>query len=90
MIKTTFENSDIFYSNEVQFYLELKITDLKVVKLARTFNKSKEYFAEAYLSLIYKYLAKFLEEQVAMENPYSMPSKKLMLEYAKYLANGEE
>jgi len=84
--KTTFENLDIFYSNEVQFYLELKITDLKVIKLAKMFNKLKEYFAEAYLPLMYKYLSKFLAEQVYLENPYSMPSKKLMMEYAKCLA----
>jgi len=50
------------------------------------FNKLKEYFAEAYLPLMYKYLSKFLAEQVYLENPYSMPSKKLMMEYAKCLA----
>jgi hypothetical protein len=90
LIKTTFENLDIFYSNEVQFYLELKITDLKVIKLSKSFNKPKTYFAEAYLPLMYKYLSKFLAEQILLENPYSMPSKKLMLEYAKYLASEKE
>ena len=89
MNRTTFENLDIFYSNEVQFYLEFKIIDLKVIKLAKIFNRSKEYFAETYLPLMYKYLKKFLEEQVALENPYSMPSKKLVMEYARYLANEE-
>ena len=90
MNKTTFENLDIFYSNEVQFYLELKITDLKVIKLSKLFNKPKIYFAEIYLLLMYNYLYKFLKEQILLENPYSMPSKKLMLEYAKYLASEKD